>query len=79
VNEPQIVVERISHVVPVVVLGEDEHGRTLIQCPARGCGDTAHIADDGQVVCPTGTELLNLLRQAGSALDQALGIAEPTA
>ena len=46
--------KKIGYTVSMPILGTDEQGRTLVQCPSRGCGDTAYIAEDGRVVCPTG-------------------------
>lgn len=47
-------VKKVGYAVTMPILGTDEQGRTLVQCPNRGCGDTAYIAEDGRVVCPTG-------------------------
>lgn len=59
---PPPVVKKIGYVMPVNVIGTDDQGRTLIQCPARGCGDTAHIAEDGRLVCPSGDAITEYLR-----------------
>lgn len=53
-TEPEIHVKKLRGIGLVNVLGTDEQGRTLVQCPSRGCGDTAYIDADGRVVCPTG-------------------------
>lgn len=58
------VVKKYSHIMPVNVLGTDDQGRVLVQCPSRGCGLAAYVADDGRVVCPAGEAEAEYLRQA---------------
>lgn len=55
-------VRKIAHKIPVNVIGTDDQGRTLVQCPSRGCGDIAYIADDGRLVCPSGEAIEEFLR-----------------
>lgn len=62
-------IKKISYVAPVNVIGTDDDGRTLVMCP--DCGDTAHLADDGRLVCPTGEAIGEYLRIAAAALTDA--------
>lgn len=63
-TDPEITVKKYAHYVPATILGKDEHGRTLIMCPSRGCGDTATIMEDGRVVCPTDEAMQEYLVRA---------------
>lgn len=65
VTEPELTVKKLAHHVPIVIVGRDEAGHVLYQCPARGCGDTGWIDDEGVGHCPSCENL-------HSALDAAL-------
>lgn len=69
--DEEITVKKIGYYMPVNVLGADEHGRTLVQCPSRGCGDTAYVAEDGRIVCPTDEAITACLSDAVAALESA--------
>lgn len=69
-------IKKIGYVMPVNVIGADAQGRTLVQCPSPGCGDTAYIAEDGRLVCPTGEAIEEFLTRTIDVVDRAVAIME---
>lgn len=57
-------IRKYGHVITVTVIGVDDQGRTLVRCPARGCGESAYIDDDGRVICPTAESIAEFLSHA---------------
>ena len=62
-------IKKIGYYMPVNVIGADEQGRTLVQCPSRGCGDTAYVREDGRLVCPTGEAIDAILSRIIESLE----------
>lgn len=62
-------IKKYGYVMPVTVIGIDDQGRTLVVCPSRGCGDTAYIAEDGRLVCPSGDAITEYLRGVVECFD----------
>lgn len=69
-------IKKYGYVMPVNVIGTDAQGRTLVQCPSRGCCDTEYIAENGRLVCPTGEAIEEFLTRTIDVLDRALSIVE---
>lgn len=74
-SEGRIEVRKLSHSVPVVLLGRDEQGRQLYRCPSAGCGETAYFDEDGRGHCPTHDAITDFL---GAALDRLLATQDTT-
>lgn len=68
-SEPPVTIEarKLAAYVPVQVIDADAR---LVRCPSPGCGDTAHVEDDGRIACPTGDMINTYLADVLTDLEQ---------
>lgn len=67
-SDKPITVKKLRYWQPINLLGKDEQGRQLYQCPTPGCGETAYFGEDGKGHCPMGDAEEAYLRQAYESL-----------